>query len=209
MRILLLIFSTCFAIQVFAKEVEFTLRSIDATLAKIAPHAQNYPPKFESVEERKQLELELLRLLYILDSAIVKFPNDADLLLRDAIGNSMGHNLDFDGCDLKCISAFEKFLKFKPDDKMANYHYGAFLAGTATRQKDSIKYLKKAVSLGVTDAHYTLAFAYLGQADKKNALLHLRKYAEANPDEKWIKEKIAEVEKAEIRIKKGPSPEKN
>jgi len=205
-RLLLIIFVACLAVPASAKEVEFTLQSIDDTLARIAPHARGFPPTFASVDERKQIEADLRRLLVLLDAAVVQLPNETDLLFRAGFANAMGHNLDFSGCAEKSIAAYEKFLKLKPDDKIGNYYYGGFLAGTATRRQDSIKYLEKALSLGVTDAHYTLAFVYLGQADKQKALLHLKKYAEANPKETWIKEKIAQVEKAEIRIHNEPPP---
>ena len=205
-RLLLIIFIACLAIPASAKEVEFTLKSIDAALAKIAPHAQNFPPTFASVAERKQTEADLRNLLKMLDAAIVQIPNNPDLLFRDAFANAMGHNLDFEGCSSKCIAAYEQFLKLKPDDPKGNFYYGGFLASTATRRQDSIKYLEKALSLGVTDAHYTLAFVYLGQSDKQKALLHLKKYAEANPGETWIKEMITQVEQSNIKIHNEPPP---
>ena len=205
-RLLLIVFIAHLAIPVSAKEVEFSLRSIDETLAKIAPHARSFPPTFASVDERKQIEADLRRLLVLLDAAVVQLPNETDLLFRAGFANAMGHNLDFDGCAEKSIDAYEKFLKHKPDDKNGNYYYGGFLASTSTRRQDSIKYLEKALSLGVTDAHYTLAFVYLGQANKQKALLHLKKYAEANPNEAWIKEMIKKVEQSNIKIHNKPPP---
>ncbi len=118
----------------------------------------------------------------------------------------MGHNLDFEGCAVKYFKAFDRLLELKSDDKKANYNYGAFLVTTAARQKDGIKYLEKALALGVPEAHYTLGFAYLVQGDKAKALLHFKEYAKQHPNDEELKRKISEIEQANIRIIPGPPP---
>jgi tetratricopeptide (TPR) repeat protein len=205
MRSFFFLFS-CFAVCASAKEVSLNLRSIDAALSKIVPHAQDFPPQFSSVSERKQIEAKLRDLLVTLDAAIAQYPDDTELLFRDGCANAMGHNLDFDGCAEKYFRAFDRLLVLKPDDAKANFYYGAFLAGTAARQKDSISFLEKAVALGVSDAHYTLAFVYLSQADKPQALSHLRDYAKLHPDDPTIQQKIGEIEHAKIEIRHDAPP---
>ena len=206
MRSLLIGLAACIAVACSAKEVSLSLKSIDASLSKIAPHAQDFPPRFSSVAERKQIEAELRDLLTMLDAAVGQYPNDPEILFRDGFANAMGHNLDFDGCAPRYFKAFDRLLELKPEDKRANFYYGAFLAGTAARQKDSIVYLEKAVALGVSDAHYTLAFVYLSQSDKPKALLHLREYAKLHPEDQSIAQKISEIEHAQIEIHRGPPP---
>jgi hypothetical protein len=190
-----------------AKEVSLSLQSIDDALSKIAPHAQDFPPRFSSVAERKQVEADLRALLTMLDAAVAQYPNDPEILFRDGFANAMGHNLDFDGCAPKYFKAFNRLLELKPEDKRANFYYGAFLAGTAARQKDSIAYLEKAIALGVSDAHYPLAFVYLSQADKPKALLHLKEYAKQHPEDHGISQKISEIEQAQIKIHHEAPPD--
>jgi tetratricopeptide (TPR) repeat protein len=189
-----------FAGVVTAAEVDLSLNSMDATLSKVAAHAQSYPPNFSSASERQQIERVLKSAIVVLDAAVVQYPAEADLWFRDGYANAMGHNLDFPGCDRQFVKAFKRFLALRPNDKKGNFYFGAFLAGTAGGQKDCVPYLKKAIDLGVTDAHYALAFYYLSQKDKQNALYHLRQYAKANPNEKGIDAKIKEVECADIKV---------
>ena len=182
-------------------EVTLDLKAMDATLEKIAAHAQNFPPTFSSAPERKQTEKDLKAAIKVLDAAVVQFHDNPELLFRDGYANAMGQHLDIPGCDQQFIKAFEQFLKLKPNDKKGNFFYGGFLAATATRQKDSIPYLNKSIELGVTDAHYTLSFVYLSQKNKEQALFHLKEYAKANPDEAaGINAKIAEIKEANIHI---------
>jgi tetratricopeptide (TPR) repeat protein len=190
------------------KEVTLSLGAIDAVLGKIAPHAQNFPPQFSSVAERKKIEADLREALTLLDAALAQHPDDPEILFRDGYANAMGHNLDFDGCAQRYFKAFDRLLELQPESQKANYYYGAFLVATAARQKDGIRYLEKAVTLGVTDAHYTLAFAYTVLGDKKNALLHLKEYSKLHPDDDGAKKRITEMESADFRIVRheGPPP---
>ena len=206
MRTLFIVLLLCIVSNVFAKEVSASLSSIDVELSAISPHAQDFPPRFSSAAERKEIEARLRELLTLLDAAVAQHPDEPELLFRSGFANAMGHNLDFAGCAPKYFKAFDRLLELNPEDKRANFYYGAFLAGTAARQKDSIVYLEKAVTLGVTDAHYTLAFVYLSQSDKPNALKHLMEYARQHPDDQTLKQKITQIEHAEINVRHSPPP---
>src|SRR5579864_1297409 len=95
----------------WAAEVTMSRSDVDRVLSEIAPHAQQYPLHFSSDSERVEVEKKLRRLLAFLDAATAQYPGEPELLLRDGIANSMGHNLDFPGCSDKAISAFEALLK--------------------------------------------------------------------------------------------------
>src|SRR5580704_16040367 len=84
---------------VTAAEVDLSLNSMDATLSKVAVHAQRYPPTFSSASERQEIERILKGAIVILDAAVVQYPAEPDLWFRDGYANAMGHNLDFPGCD--------------------------------------------------------------------------------------------------------------
>jgi tetratricopeptide (TPR) repeat protein len=203
LTIVLFLSTTVFA---STNQVEFSLRSINAVLDRIAPHAQNFPPQFSSVAERTQIEADLREAITTLDAAVAQYPDDPELLFRDGCANAMGHNLDFEGCAQAYFKAFDRLLELKPEDKKANFYYGAFLSGTAARQKDSIRYLEKAIALGESDAHYTLAFVYICQNDKPKGLLHLKEYAKLHPEDKSIQPKIEKIERSTIQISHEPPP---
>jgi len=191
----------------FAAEVSLSLREMDATLERIAAHTRDYPPRFSNNTEREQIEKDLRAAIKVLDAAVLEYPDQPELWFRDGYANALGHNLDFAGCDQKFIKAFEQFLKLKPDDRKGNFLYGGFLAGTATRQKDSIPYLEKAIQLGEPGAHYTLAFVYIVQRNKEEAIKHLKAYAEAFPEEAAsINAKIENLKQANIVLKHETLP---
>jgi tetratricopeptide (TPR) repeat protein len=209
MRHLLAIIVIVTTAQCWASEARFTLSEIDQTLSAIAPHAQQFPLRFSSDSERSAVAQQLKQLLVVLDAASSQYPDEPDILLRDAFANAMGHNLDFPGCAEKAISAYERFLKLRPDSKIGNFYYGAFLAGTATLRETSIPYLKKAASLGVSDAHYTAAMVYLGLNDKTQALSELREFEKTNPNDETANRLRRDLERGDIAVneKRGPPPD--
>jgi len=183
-----------------AAEVTMSRSEVDQLLSEMAPHAQQLPLRFSSDSERIEVEKKLRRLLVFLDAATVQYPGEPELLLRDGIANSMGHNLDFPGCPDKAISAFEALLKLQPDSKSGNFYYGAFLAGTDTLRLKSIPYLEKAASLGVSDAHYTEAFVYLSLQDRVHALAELDKYLRDNPTDESAAALRRDLEHGDVSI---------
>jgi len=184
----------------WAAEVTMSISEIDRVLSEIAPHAQQYPLHFSSDSERIEVEEKLRRLLVFLDAATAQFPGEPELLLRDGIANSMGHNLDSPGCSDKAIVAFEALLKLQPDSKSGNFYYGAFMAGTDTLRSKSIPYLEKAASLGVSGAHYTEAYVYLSLQDKVHALAELRKYLRDNPADESAAALRRDLEHGDVSI---------
>lgn len=178
-----------------------SLSSIDATLARIAPHARNYPPRFSSPTERQSIEEDLRKVIARLDAFVADHPDDPDFLLRDGFANAMGHNLDFENCAQRSAKTFEHLLMLRPDDKMANLHYGAFLGGVG-KAKESIRYLGKAVELGATEANYSLAIAYLMLEDKEQAAQHLKIYVSLNPRDNGAKRLLAGIESTDLKFER-------
>ena len=176
--------------------------SIDASLSRVAQHAKSYPPQFASDLERKQIEAELAKTLESIEAALTRHPDDPGLLFRNGFANAMGHNLDFHGCPERCMKSYQTLLTLQPDNANGNFYYGGFLASTAAHQKESIRYLEKALALGVTDAHYTLGFALLSQGDKKGALEHFGEYSRLNPTDDQVKKLIDHINKSEVKIQR-------
>ena len=50
--------------------------------------------------------------------------------------------------DLKFVGQVIDDLAVHADHPRGNYHYGVFLAGTVTKQKESLPYLEKAIKSG-------------------------------------------------------------
>lgn len=188
-------------------EVALSRSEIDKTLSKLELHAREYPVHFRSVQDRHDMQGKLAELLWFLDIAIQQNPDDPDLLLRDAVGNSFGHNMGCPDCGEKAIAAYERLLKLQPESKEANWRYGAFLAQTA-KHEQSIPYLQKAASLGVVDAHYTAAMVFLGLNDLVHAKLELQEYVKANPKDTTAKGLLTDMEHGNlhIHIHKEPPP---
>ena len=132
-------------------------------------------------------------MLEFLDAASAEYPDNPAILFRQAFANGMGHNLDFPGCAEKAIEAYERVIDIEPENQRANYYYGAFLSGT-TLFKKSIPYLEKAIQLGETDAHYTLAFVYIKLGNPKMALPEFKAYLVSDPDNRTAKKMVSEIE---------------
>jgi hypothetical protein len=127
-------------------EVSMSQSEIDKTLQEIELHAREYPVKFASAQQRTNMQAQLVELLVFLDHGVKEYPDNADLLLRDAVANGFGHNMGCPDCGDKAIAAYEGLLKLQPDSAEANWRYGAFLAQTNQRER-AISYLQKAASL--------------------------------------------------------------
>jgi tetratricopeptide (TPR) repeat protein len=189
------------------QEVSLSRSEIDKTLFDLEPHAREFPVHFASAQERADMQVKLMQLLKFLDAGVKEYPDDPDILLRDAVGNGFGHNMGCPDCGEKAIAAYERLLKLQPDSAEANWRYGAFLAQTL-KHEQSITYLQKAASLGVVDAHYTAAMVFIGLDDQANAKLELRQYVKANPKDKAAKGLLADMEHGNlhIHIHDGPPP---
>jgi tetratricopeptide (TPR) repeat protein len=167
-----------------------TRSEVDQTLADIGPHAEQQPLHFASNQE---------------DAAVLESPDEVELLLRDAIGNSFGHNMGCPDCGDKAIKAYQRLLQLQPEKAFANWRYGAFLAQTAQQAK-SIPYLQKAENLGIVDAHYTAAMVYISSNDQDRAKFELRQYVQANPKDKKAKGLLADMEHGNLHIQVHDGP---
>jgi tetratricopeptide (TPR) repeat protein len=176
------------------------LASLDKFIALLAPHAQSYPPKFDSVAQKTAMVKGLKDVLGGMDSAPERARADKEFLFRYAFLNSMGHNLDLEGSSAKAMNGYEALLKLDPDDKRANYYFGTFLVGTKLIAT-SVPYLQKAIKLGEADAHYPLGFAYLSQERNQDALAEFKKYLEYDPGNQVAKQMVEKIESGRTDLK--------
>jgi len=149
-------------------------------LDDLSHHASTYPPHFESADDRKRAEHDVTAISGMLDPLADNFAHNPDLLMRLALLHAFGHNLDIPDSSQKAVAAFTALLNLTPDDPMANYRYGVFLASTA-KSRDGIPFLEKAKSLGVVNAEYWLGLSYRVAGDKAKAVDNLEDYTKRVP----------------------------
>lgn len=176
------------------KKYGIDLPYLDQMLTDLALHAKNFPPQFDSDQEKQRAVKDIKTLSGMLD-VMVAGPNPPpELLWRAGFLNSMGHNLDIPGSAEKTSAIFLKLLAASPSDPRGNYMYGVFLA-VSGKPKESIPYLEKATALGVVDATYSLGVAYLSLGDPEKALVNLDIYQKQRPNDENVIKLIGAIRK--------------
>lgn len=175
-------------------------------LDDLSRHASTYPPHFESADDRQRAEHDLSAISAVLDPLTESFSHNPDLLMRLALLHAFGHNLDIPDSSQKAAAAFTTLLKLTPDDPLANYRYGVFLASTA-KAGDGIPYLEKAKGLGVVNADYWLGLTYEVAGDKAKAVENLENYIKRVPSDATAARMLDAIrnDKVETKVLK-PTP---
>jgi tetratricopeptide (TPR) repeat protein len=182
-----------------AAAAEFYPANVDKFLNELAPHALRYPTNFDSKSQYDKYSLNLKDFLNQMDSALPNFRDDTEFLFQYSLANSMGHNMDIPGCAEKSISGFLRLLALTPNDRRANYYFGSFLSAT-TLYKKSPPFLLKAIELGEEDAHYTLAFVYIKEGKRSEALSEFKAYLKVNPDNETARKMVSDIEKDVLNV---------
>lgn len=176
---------------------------LDQMLSDLSAHAKNYPPQFDTPQDRQRATQDVRALSGMLDTLInVPAPNP-ELLVRAGYVNSIGHNLDVAGAAEKAGSIFQRLLTASPSHPRGNFLYGTFLAGVG-KPKEALPYLEQALAVGVTDAAYALGMAYLTLGDKGQALKNLEEYKRRKPGDKNVDKVIDAIRHGKIEFKRGP-----
>ena len=160
----------------------FDLAYVDHIIADLSAHARNYPPDFASEEEKTRAVYDAGWLAVMIDMTVESEDTKPQYLLRAGVFYSVCHNLDIEGATQKAIGAFERLLEKEPEHAQGHYHYGVFLAGTATMTKRSLPHLEKALKLGVGSADYSLGLAHLLLGNNAEALRYLQAFLARHPD---------------------------
>lgn len=185
------------------KKYSFNGAYLDQILNDLSAHAKNYPPKFDTPQDKQRAVQDVKVVSGLLDIMInVPTPNP-DLLIRAGYLNSMGHNLDVPGAAEKANSIFLKLLAAIPSDPRGNYMYGTFLAGIG-KPKEALPYLEKALSVGVVDAAYAIGMTYLMLGDKDQALKNLEDYKRRKPSDGSVDTLIDAIRNGKLELKRNP-----
>jgi tetratricopeptide (TPR) repeat protein len=173
---------------------------LDEIISDLSYHAKNYPPKFDSENDKNRASKDVKTLSRMLD-ILVKSPKaNPNLLRRSGLLNSIGHNLNIRGAAQKADRDYRNLLAQKPNDAAGNYMYGVFLAG-ANQAAKALPYLQKAIALGYTDAYFSLGMVYLMQKDTEQALNNFEIYKKSKPNDKSVNNLIEAIKSGEIQFK--------
>jgi tetratricopeptide (TPR) repeat protein len=175
---------------------------LDLILSDLAFHAKNYPPKFDTLQDRQRATRDIKILSGILDILISEPNPNPEFLWRAGLLNSMGYNLDISGSAEKTSAIFQKMLAASPSDPRGNYMYGTFLAGSG-KAKQAIPYLEKALAVGVMDSAYTLGMTYLALGDRQKALFNLENYRRHHQGDTEIEKLVDTLKNGEVRFKRS------
>lgn len=176
---------------------------LDRMLNDLSAHARNYPPRFDTPQDRERAVRDVKILSGMLD-ILLEGPNPhPELLSRAGFLASIGHNLDIVGSAQKADGAFRKLLASAPGDPRGNYMYGTFLAGVG-KPKEALPYLEKALSVGVTDAAYGLGMVHLTLGDNAKALEYLQVYKSRNPNDGNVDRLMDGIRSGKVEVKRSP-----
>ena len=177
-----------------------SIRYLDGMLDDLALHAGNYPPQFDSAQDRTRAQRDVANLMGVLDAAFGSHPTSPEILLRMGRIGAVGHNLELPNAADYAASRFARLLAIDSQHAMGNYHYGQFLAGTG-RLKESEPYLIKAREKGVIGASYALGIVYLGHGNQQKALTYLSEYQKAVPSDVRIGELVRAIRDGKVEVK--------
>jgi predicted Zn-dependent protease len=185
------------------KKYGFDGAYLDKMLNDLSDHAKNYPPQFDTPQDKRRATQDVKALSGMLDVLINAPAPSLELLIRGGYVNSIGHNLDIPGAAEKADAIFRRLLAAAPSDPRGNYMYGTFLAGVG-KPKEALPYLEKALAVGVVDAAYAIGMAYLALGDKEQALKSLEDYKQRKPSDGNVDKFIDAIRNGKIEFKRSP-----
>lgn len=172
---------------------------IDYFLGVIAGHADAYPTQFDNDDQRADVTDKLRRLASVLSELDTGDSVDVNILRREAYAYDLAYKLGFAASGPQAMALYQKLIARTPDDPLANFQYGSFLAANDTLRPKSIPYLQKAVDLGEKKANYTLGITYLAMGQDQKGLVCLQQYSSDFPNDQQAKNLIAYVKSGAIK----------
>lgn len=183
------------------KKYGFDLPYLDQILSDLGWHARDFPPRFDSAQDRQRATQDARTLSGMLDSLLTGLQPRPELLARAGFLNSLAYNLGIPGSGEKTSAIFQKLLTLVPADPSGNYLYGVFLAG-ANKPREALPYLEKALAVGVIDAGHALGMTYLVLEERDKALEHLEAYRQHRPTDPNIGRLIEAIRGGRVEVKR-------
>jgi hypothetical protein len=166
----------------FHAEISFSY--LDRVLQDLQSHAMDYPPRFDSVKDRKRAEADVRKLDLML-GVVLKQEGSPDLLWRAAQLSTMAYALDMPGAAQRAEVLFAQLLDLKPKDGRAEYRFGLFLASKGEQERAKM-HLEKALTLGMMEAEFSLGQVLRGMGQHDEAQRYLNHYHITHPDDERV-----------------------
>lgn len=166
----------------FRAEISFSY--LDRVLQDLQSHAMDYPPRFDSVKDRKRAEADVRKLDLML-GVVLKQEGSPDLLWRAAQLSTMAYALDMPGAAQRAEALFAQLLELKPKDGRAEYRFGLFLASKGEPERAKM-HLEKALTLGMMEAEFSLGQVLRGMGQHEEAQRYLNHYHVTHPDDERV-----------------------
>lgn len=179
------------------------LQYLDTMLDDLGTHAKNYPPSFDSDQDKQRATRDATVLAGMLGMLTQDAGAHPEILFRAATVNSMGHNLQIAGAAEKANALFQRLLVLAPDHPRSNHAYGVFLAGVA-KPAASLPHLEKALAAGVVDAGYSLGLVHLSLGNNARALEYLEAYKARTPADQNVAILIEAIRSGRATVKREP-----
>jgi tetratricopeptide (TPR) repeat protein len=177
------------------------LAYLDRMIDDIASHAKNYPPVFDSQDDKDRATRDVRLLATSLAKAAEPADADPEIVLRAAFVHALAHNLETEGAGEKAEALYKRLMAAHPESGRTNYLYGSFLA-SSSRFKESLPPLETAAKLGVPDALYSLGMVQLSLGNRKKAIDYLEQYRVRVRDDGSIARVIELIRSGKLEIRK-------
>ena len=171
----------------FRAEISFSY--LDRVLQDLQSHAMDYPPRFDSVKDRKRAEADVRKLDLML-GVVLKQEGSPELLWRAAQLSTMAYALDMPGAAQRAEVLFAQLLELKPKDGRAEYRFGLFLASKGEPERAKV-HLEKALILGMMEAEFSLGQVLRGMGQHEEAQRYLNHYHVTHPDDERVANLLA------------------
>ena len=159
----------------------WSLEQIDKSLDTAFRHARSYPPRFDSEQQRNNIEKELKVVIAQLETMLAGSGSNPEILFRLGKANTFAYNLDIEGSGKKAQQHFSQLFSIEKNHTDGHLFYGQHLSGKGEFDQ-AIEHLKIAAEGGRDIALQMIGITYLQKGDNDQAVVYLKKYQKLYSD---------------------------
>lgn len=170
----------------------------DRVFNDLTAHAKNYPPRFDSSEDKERATKDTRVLSESFELLIKNSPKTPDVLIRAAFIANLGYNLDIPGMASRADQYYRQVLELQPGQPRASQLYGVFLSSSG-KFSQALPHLQRAKVGGLREATFSLGMTYLAMGDKPKAIEQFEDLKRANPRDYSIDSLIQGIKTGRIQ----------